>query len=143
MKLFKFLTNRKENELLNYDYTKLKMFSIKGEFLGKVIDVVDGDTFTVIFKYHNEMVKNRIRLLFVDAPEINTKDLEIKKRGLDTKYFLEKLILNKLIKFRTDKQDGFGRMLAEVFFNDDSSESINNLLIKNGYALYYKNYKKK
>lgn len=95
---------------------------------GVVERVIDGDTFIII----NHVVdnrKSRVRLAYIDAPEIK------QDYGKESKQFCEKLIGCK-VKIVYSKKDRYGRILGEVF---DHSISINKLLVANGLAWSYKN----
>jgi micrococcal nuclease len=91
-----------------------------------VIDVHDGDTITV--KYSNG-IREKIRLLGVDAPE-----LEQRPHGIQAKTYLRRLILNKRVRLESDQQtlDKFGRRLSYVYAG---SKFINQRIVANGWAL--------
>lgn len=100
----------------------------------KVIKVIDGDTvdLDIDLGFHIRITK-RIRLSFINAPEMNT---DLGKRSKD---FLLKSIpqeSNVIIKTQLDKTDKYGRVLGEIFAPDQIS-SINKLMIDGGFAEYY------
>ena len=100
----------------------------------KVVRVVDGDTIDldIDLGFHIRITK-RIRLSFINAPEMNT---DLGKRSKD---FLLKSIpqeSNVIIKTQLDKTDKYGRVLGEIFAPDQIS-SINKLMIDGGFAEYY------
>lgn len=100
----------------------------------KVVKVVDGDTvdLDIDLGFHIKVTK-RVRLSFINAPEMNT-DL-----GKRSKEFLLKTIpsgSNIIIKTQLDSTDKYGRVLGELFAPDQIS-SINKLMIDSGYAEYY------
>lgn len=81
---------------------------------GKVIAVIDGDTFDMTvthigknnkYEYNN---KERIRLSGFDAPELNTA------QGQRDKTKLEKIILNKIVRVRIDARDTYHRVVGSV-----------------------------
>lgn len=101
----------------------------------KVIKVIDGDTvdLEIDLGFHIRVTK-RIRLSFINAPEMNT-DL-----GKRSKEFLLKSIpegANVIIKTQLDSTDKYGRVLGEIFAPDQIS-SINKLMVDGGFAEYYK-----
>jgi micrococcal nuclease len=100
----------------------------------KVVRVVDGDTIDldIDLGFHIRITK-RIRLSFINAPEMNT---DLGKRSKD---FLLKSIpqeSNVIIKTQLDRTDKYGRVLGEIFAPDQIS-SINKLMIDGGFAEYY------
>jgi len=107
----------------------------------KLYKVVDGDTIDVDIDLGFDIsFFQRVRLAGIDTPESRTKDLLEKKLGLEVKEKLTELLKNATnIVIRTEKPDStekYGRILGWVFV-DDSKTSINELLIKQGYAWNY------
>jgi len=107
----------------------------------KLYKVVDGDTIDVdIDLGFNISFFQRVRLAGIDTPESRTKDLLEKKLGLEVKEKLTELLKNATnIVIKTEKPDStekYGRILGWIFV-DDSKTSINELLIKQGYAWNY------
>lgn len=98
------------------------------EYEGIVKKVSDGDT--IIVQTNNKNIK--IRLLYIDAPEIK------QNYGNASKKFLQDLILNKKILVDTKKNDRYGRQLAEIYlYTDDKKIFINAKMIKSGNAWVY------
>ena len=63
------------------------------EYNAKLIRVIDGDTIDASIDLGFDVwVKKRIRLYGIDAPESRTRDLEEKKRGIETKERLQELL---------------------------------------------------
>jgi hypothetical protein len=66
----------KENDYellkINPDSVPLFHFGTK-PFKARVVDVYDGDTCTILFKYHGINVKHKIRLYGYDSPEIKPR----------------------------------------------------------------------
>lgn len=98
---------------------------------GKVISVKDGDTIEIL--YQGQPLK--IRLYAIDAPE---KDQDF---GSKAKQFTSQLAFSKLVKADIKNKDMYGRSVAEVFL--PNGKSLNQELLKNGYAWHYKEYNKK
>jgi micrococcal nuclease len=114
------------------------------EFLCKCIKVYDGDTITVAFKPFydedsqsgdNTIYKYNIRLSGIDTPEIRTKNLDEKKKGLEIRDTLREKILDKLVIIKCSGFDKYGRLLAFVY--DENNSNINQWLIDNGFAYNY------
>jgi len=109
-------------------------------FNAKVIKVTDGDTIRVIDDNRKIF---KIRLLGIDAPENTEKRFGYKEFfGDEAKEFLNKLILNKIIKIVTYKnhrgkmfQDKYKRVLAYIYLGETD---INAFLVKSGYAKVYR-----
>lgn len=107
----------------------------------KVYKVVDGDTIDVdIDLGFNISFFQRVRLAGIDTPESRTKDVHEKKLGLEVKEKLSDLLksANKIV-IRTEKPDStekYGRILGWLFI-DDNKLSVNEILIKEGYAWDY------
>ena len=100
------------------------------EYEGKVIRVIDGDTIIVL---SSDNKKNKIRLSYIDAPEIS------QQYGINSKNFLENIILNKVISINTEKKDRYNRQLAEIYiYLQDNTVFVNAKMIKSGNAWVYK-----
>ena len=91
--------------------------------------VIDGDTVYVETEANNRL---KIRLAFIDAPELN------QPFGKDAKVFLKKFE-GKYVKIKAISRDRYSRSVAIIFYKGDD---INLLMIKNGYAWAYKKYLK-
>jgi len=89
---------------------------------GKIIRVIDGDTFV----FQGSGKKFKVRMSDIDAPEIS------QTFGLRSKDFLQRY-LNRRIKLFCKGKDKYKRVLATVFCD---SVNINELEIKLGYAWY-------
>jgi len=96
----------------------------------KIVDVYDGDTLTVEIKF-----KLKVRLLDCWAPEVRTRNLEEKKKGLVARDFVRGLALNKegtlWVPSRNVKTLGnlfsFDRVLGYIWISDEKkslSETI-------------------
>ena len=112
------------------------------EYYVKSVDnVVDGDTIDVVIDLGFDILfKSRVRLAGIDTPESRTSDKAEKVLGLEAKEYLKKHIkAAKTVTIRTEKMDSsekYGRILGWVYL-DGESESINNKMIKDGYAWGY------
>jgi micrococcal nuclease len=113
------------------------------EYKCKVKRVVDGDTMDVIldlgFDVHHAV---RVRLAGIDTPESRTRDKDEKARGKLSKAFLKESIKGRKVILKTkikDSKGKFGRVIAEVWveFEEGSLRNINELMIKECYAVKY------
>ena len=110
-------------------------------YVNEVTNVVDGDTIDVVIDLGFDILfKSRVRLAGIDTPESRTTDKVEKALGLEAKEYLKKNIkAAKTVTIRTEKMDSsekYGRILGWVYLDGDS-ESINNKMIKDGYAWGY------
>lgn len=105
----------------------------------EILSVIDGDTVEVVVDlgfsiYH----KTRVRLVGIDTPEIRTKDLEEKEKGIKALDFVvdffrqmeheEKVLYS-------EKLDGFGRCLGRIIVG---GIDIGEELLESGYARPYR-----
>jgi micrococcal nuclease len=104
------------------------------KFYCKVLEVYDGDTVTLCFKFRNAYFKKRCRLYGINAPEITTKNKEEKEQGYKSKDFLTGILLNQIIYFHCYGWDKYGRLLGIIFKGD---EDVNDMMIKKGFAVRY------
>jgi endonuclease YncB( thermonuclease family) len=144
---------------------EIDFFSFSGKtFDVKVVDVYDGDTCTVVFKYKDELIKYKVRCIGYDSPEMKPSknliniDLEIIKAIYARNYFinqvtniklpeifsktdLKNLLDNntKIIKMNCKGFDKYGRLLGVFIVND---VNINEEMIKQNYGYKYNGGKK-
>jgi len=102
--------------------------------------VVDGDTIEVIVDLGFTITTvQMLRLNRIDAYETrlgpNTTEEE-KQIGIVGKLFLQQLLVQGTnILIRTEKDDKYGRYVADICLNDIC---INDLMVSKGYAVYKK-----
>ena len=103
----------------------------------EVVKVVDGDTVDVIIDVGFDIFrKERVRINRIDTPESITKDEYEKKLGIEAKEFVSSwLSSQKTIKIKTSKDDKYGRILGELF--GDNNECLSDILLEKGYAWRY------
>ncbi len=103
------------------------------KYKAKIKSVYDGDTCIAVvdlgFKMNYEV---RLRLSGIDAPELRKEERE---DGIKSRDFLRSLILGKTVIIKTfrDKQEKYGRYLAQIFV-DEYPVSINQIMVEKGYA---------
>ena len=95
---------------------------------GKVIKIVDGDTFDLLTENKTTL---RIRMNGIDCPERKQDYYQVCKDALGDYIFGKEV---SLITYGTDR---YKRTIAEVYIG---SEDINLKMITNGYAWHYKKY---
>ena len=121
------------------------VFTLEGDMkLCKVVDIYDGDTIKVVFMDNNRINKWNIRMEGYDSPEMRpSRKLEnreeIKKKAVEAKNYLKSLIMNEnqLVYLKCGKFDKYGRLLGYVYINQDDTESVNEMMIKNNHAYEY------
>lgn len=140
-------------------------FDLDGQSLyARLINVHDGDSQNLLILFANRVYKVHTRLIGLDTPEIRTKDLEEKKLAIRARNrvcewafpslfqtdgdYTEKQITEILLKnpciifMRCEEDEKFGRVLVRLFKSDTDTESINDILVKEGYADVYMGDKK-
>jgi endonuclease YncB( thermonuclease family) len=112
-------------------------FTVLYQGPAKLVRVVDGDTIHAQFPIDNEpgahVFKWKCRLAGIDADEIRTRDAEEKKRGIESKKYLESLLKPDMI-IGCSGLDVFGRVLITIFIDN---VNINEYMIQSGKARIY------
>lgn len=96
----------------------------------KCIRVLDGDT--AILKNNQEKI--RVRFANIDAPEKSQKAFSGEPVGLWSKRYLQNLILDKFVKFKSISKDIYGREIGIIFYR---GVNINLKMVRAGHAVYY------
>lgn len=97
---------------------------------GQVIGVTDGDTITVLASN----TQHKIRLSGIDCPE------KSQAYGARAKREASDAVFSKNVTVNWEKKDRYGRILGKVLL--PSGESLNQLLVRNGWCWHYKKYSK-
>lgn len=92
----------------------------------RVIGVIDGDTIRVM---HQQQEK--VRLAFIDAPEMN------QPYGQASKQALSRMIFGKTIELERHDIDQYGRTIATLWLED---KDINLEMVAQGHAWVYRRY---
>ena len=105
-----------------------------------VIRVVDGDTVIVDIDlgFGIWLRDQSIRLAKINAPELKGDTL---KAAQESKEFLKKIVLNKWVQIRTEKdsKEKYGRWLATILLEEDNNLiDINSKMVAEGHAETYK-----
>ncbi len=98
---------------------------------GVVINVIDGDTITLLEKTPEQKRTCRIRLEGIDTPERGQNGYE------GAKEYLENLIWGETVTVKYSQHDRYGRILGEVWYG---KVFVNEELVKDGWAWIYKNF---
>lgn len=104
--------------------------------------VIDGDTIVIKFfegfcnEFNRRVVEEHVRLAHINAPEIHTRDLDEKARGMASKAALEQLVLGQMLVIHSIKREKFGRLLCDVF-RLNTGVYVNIYMVANHYAVEY------
>jgi endonuclease YncB( thermonuclease family) len=130
---------------------KTKKFTLEGKTkLCKVVSVYDGDTCNVVFDHNGVINRWNVRMNGYDTPEMRpSKSLlnrdEIKKKAIASRDYLKSLVYNEeqLVYIKCGGFDKYGRLLGDIYINENDTESVNCLMVKNGHGYEYFGGKKK
>jgi hypothetical protein len=106
----------------------------------KVVDVHEGDLITITYFNNNVPIKLKLRMEGYYSPEWKLPAL-LKNRGMHvqiariSKYRLESLILNKIVKAIINEKNN--EMYCKIYINE---VCINDIIIEGGYGKPYSNY---
>ena len=120
--------------------TDAPRFSFEGcEKKVKLLDVYDGDTVTIAFKYKRKIWKMSCRMDGIDTPEVRSSNpLEKRAAYLAKDQLLQLCSGPKLLDCQFGKFDKYGRPLITLWNKQMSwKRSINSEMIISGFALIY------
>ena len=130
-------------DILDSDFNDLDLFSFNGLTLrGKITDIYDGDTMTIVVLFRGEPTKYKLRMLGYDSPEMKPRktcehrDLH-KQAGKKVRDYLREKYINKKVWIKFVKEDKYGRLLGEVFDDEQCTDCLNTKLINMGYGKGY------
>ena len=103
-------------------------YSSTNSFTGRVIDVADGDTVTILTQ-NQEKIK--IRLAGIDCPEGS------QVHGEKAKQFISSLVSERRVRIIPDTIDQYGRTVATLLIN---GENLNRQIIAFGHGWVYRKY---
>jgi micrococcal nuclease len=139
-------------DLLDNSVFDLPLYSINNiKCQGRIVDIYDGDTITIVFYLGNQIQKHKIRLYGINAPELkgSTHNKGIIARNFLLSQIIDKEIekeykrsdivellkgCKKLFTFELLGEEKYGRILGKVY---DGNECLNDLMILHGYAKEY------
>ena len=127
--------------LQNITYKETEPFIPDIRF-AKVVKVYDGDTITVAAKLpfeNSPIYRFSVRLRSIDSPEIKGKSKKECDLAIEARDALHHLIYGKIIELRNNGKEKYGRLLADLYYNDIH---INKWMVDNGYAINYDGGKK-
>lgn len=119
---------------INYKDTEIFIPEIK---FAKVVKVYDGDTITVASRLPFEsspIYRFSVRLRSIDSPEIKGETKKECELAIKARDALHNLIYGQIIELRNNGKEKYGRLLADLYYNDIH---INKWMVDNGYAIHY------
>lgn len=132
--------NYNMNKLNNINSDDISIFSLNGySTQAKVVDVYDGDTCTIVFKWEGKYRKFKCRCYGYDSPEmkprlnIENRD-EIKENAVKAKERLIELTAD-IVRLECMDFDKYGRLLVKLYKNNNSL--INDIMINEGHGYVY------
>ena len=99
------------------------------EHSGKVIKIVDGDTYDILLK---DNISKRIRMDGIDAPERGMPFYKVSKD------YLGDLCFGEIVQIKQTSTDRYGRTIAKTYLANGSEVGL--LMITAGVAWHYKQY---
>tara|TARA_B100000035_G_C20745280_1_gene441534 strand:- start:200 stop:652 length:453 start_codon:yes stop_codon:yes gene_type:complete len=132
--------NYNMNKLNNINSDDISIFSLNGySTQAKVVDVYDGDTCTIVFKWEGKYRKFKCRCYGYDSPEmkprLNIKNRdEIKENAVKAKERLIELTAD-IVRVECMDFDKYGRLLVKLYKNNNSL--INDIMINEGHGYVY------
>lgn len=100
-----------------------------------LLKVVDGDTVHLEIDLGLETYRRiKCRLYGINAPEMSMAAGELAKKRLVELVLWERPLLVKTYKDRTEK---YGRYLVEIYTSELAKESVNEQLVREGFAVKY------
>jgi micrococcal nuclease len=91
--------------------------------VASIARAVDGDTLDLDLDLGFSItLRQRVRLIGIDAPEVRTRDAAEKARGLQAQAFVVEWFQRPgLVWVRTTKEEKYGRMLADCYREGEPS----------------------
>lgn len=143
---------------------KTPRFTLNGlETYGRLVDIIDGDSLSIILPIYNSYFKFNVRLNGIDTSELHSNNIELKHFAENAKNELVKLVIDKkdLTKHKVQEVleneivvvlvkclefDKYGRLLADVYcfnlINKKYDISLSKYLLDNHFAYEYNGGKK-
>lgn len=112
-----------------YAKSETNELPVNSEMTGKVIKIVDGDTYDLLL---DNYTTKRIRMEGIDAPERGMPFYKVAKD------YLGQLCFGKNVSIVQTDVDRNGRVIAKTFLSD--GREIGYLMIKAGFAWHFKKY---
>ena len=141
----------------NFNDTNTPLFSFNGvNGMSRVVDITDGDTIKAIINFKGDYYKIIVRLNNIDTCETKSKCEANKNLGINAKKRLYNLFTNKTIETNDKKLikkelndncyliylkcydfDKYGRVLGDIYKNENDDLSFSSILINEKLAYIY------
>ena len=116
-------------------------FTIEGVFWARIVKVYDGDTWHAILRVNGRASTFVLRLAGLDTPELKGSSPQEKEAAVCARDYCRARWLNKKVRVVAQGMDKYGRLLGTVYPLTCKcfacGNSVNQWLIKEGYALPY------
>jgi micrococcal nuclease len=135
------IPNKTTSYLKDCVYKDTQIFIPQIKF-AKVIKVYDGDTITVAAKLPfntSPVYRFSVRLRSIDSPEIRGESKKECDLAIQSRDALHNLIFGKIIELKNNGKEKYGRLLADIYYNDIH---VNKWMLDKGYAIKYEGGKK-
>lgn len=101
----------------------------QAELTGKVIKIMDGDTYDILLDNHTT---TRIRMEGIDTPERGMAFYKVAKD------YLGSLCFGKVVRIEQTSTDWYGRIIAKTYL--ENGDELGLLMIEAGYAWHFGKY---
>lgn len=102
----------------------------------KVVDIYDGDTFTICYRRDNTLVRRRCRSYGYDSPELRTSNADEKEAAVRARDFLAKCLpTSHPIRLQIHGTDKYGRYLVSYYAHNGMS--LAQCMIENDHGVAY------
>lgn len=121
----------------------------------KVLSCYDGDTITIAIPFRGHIIKEKLRLVGIDSPEMKPKRIEGKEEerkaevdaAIKARDFLKSVIMpngvGKILRIELDGREKWGRLLGRIYLEEGNcccvieSIDISHLMLEKGHAYAY------
>ena len=112
--------------------------------LAKVVDIYDGDTCTIVFKFNGQFIKHKTRAYGYDTHEMRpskqlaNRDIEIENAHRQKEAFKQLVFYNDdgIVNVELKGFDKYGRILA-IYYGKDKTKSLNEIMVSEHGAKSY------
>lgn len=151
------------NTFENYTFENTQSIFTNVNAMVRVVDIYDGDTCTVVIKFDNNFFKHTVRLCGIDTCEMKSKDENNKLNAVSARNRLYELVtkcklepkknssqnytrneIRKLLNsdvylcyLKIKSLDKYGRFLANMYCDENSTESFSDVMLKEHLAYNY------
>jgi len=124
---------------------KIPIFSLQGHIIpARCFSVFDGDTINAVFKYEEEYIRMRFRMIGYNSNEIRGGTEETRRKAKEARDYLADRLLDKKVLLYLGDFDKYGRPLCDVYLIESElnlcnafSNHINKEMIEKGYGEIY------